>query len=99
PTEPCPLSLHDALPISSTRRATFRSSCGKSKSAAATFRWKSLRLHPSYENGDMIDKIPTFVYVISAALSLATLGYVISAALVARSEEHTSELQSRENLV
>src|SRR5690606_41955563 len=81
-SESSPLSLHDALPISSSRGALSSSSAdgslggaGKVEAAAGLCSWPASSSSSS-----------------SAASSGSRMRCV-------RSEEHTSELQSRENLV
>src|SRR5690606_42076156 len=72
------LSLHDALPISSTR-------------AVSTARWSSSVQPTCSARGAVAFKAPLS--------DPRRLPRDLAALSVVRSEEHTSELQSRENLV
>src|SRR5690606_42021491 len=95
---PCPLSLHDALPIS------FGGSASRVDPTVA-FNWGTGRPHPSVAVDQFNVKWTGQIrpdhseeYTFSI-LSDEGVRLWISGELVIRSEEHTSELQSRENLV
>src|SRR5690606_40386796 len=87
-----PLSLHDALPIYQTLRAIYWAA---QKAGKITEAWNHLNeieglygLNPTPSHARWLEK--------------ARKGPIMNLALfdeIVRSEEHTSELQSRENLV
>src|SRR5690606_41780540 len=86
-TENYPLSLHDALPISPCRLSPGRWPCGMKGQAAIASAWP---------------KTPTIWderWAWDRKNSGNSTGRVCSMTWARRSEEHTSELQSRENLV
>src|SRR5690606_41052090 len=95
----CPLSLHDALPISSQRRAVI-------VVGSAIILLSLLTYVSAQFQGAGKAFAETFDMPFGPALLLGA-GIVIFytllggfwAASLTRSEEHTSELQSRENLV
>src|SRR5690606_41375097 len=81
------LSLHDALPISASRRRDARRLRAPARARAGAVPAPGHRAHPH----------PRRLHVARAAPRAARSGN--RAAAPRRSEEHTSELQSRENLV
>src|SRR5690606_41245029 len=88
PTATYPLSLHDALPIFDSP-TLFRTPVGRLVGVLHTYPVNFARMLEAYwSTGHRKEAVKTI-----AALVLG--GYVLSE----RSEEHTSELQSRENLV
>src|SRR5690606_41656577 len=83
----CPLSLHDALPICRLRRSRRRSGSRRA--------WRCGTSGVERQRGNCASHDPPVAHV-----SLPLCGHDRSvAAGENRSEEHTSELQSRENLV
>src|SRR5207302_6059304 len=92
-TDVSTLSLHDALPIS---RAIFSGVCGLSGGMTARTRsagaptWRSGLGWASGPGRGMAGWAPAIGGPLAAALAITSS---------VRSEEHTSELQSRENLV
>src|SRR5690606_41839814 len=95
PTDILTLSLHDALPI-------WPSSCGCRRQCADSHRLNQKR--PSEKSGGLFSFVSRSTK--KAAGCLRRLSSCIDVAenypakwIVLRSEEHTSELQSRENLV
>src|SRR5690606_42081156 len=83
PTHLYPLSLHDALPICSSRviRSMLRpTSHGNARVVISSYRLTSRKI------------MKRSVFPAVSTVALATM-------VTPRSEEHTSELQSRENLV
>src|SRR5690606_39352867 len=85
PTQITSLSLHGALPILADRKDLFR-------------RLQELNPHPTTE----LEYRTPFELLVAVALSAQATDIGVNKAtrkLFPRSEEHTSELQSRENLV
>src|SRR5690606_40825608 len=80
----CPLSLHDALPISVARRARRSSAPAPAESLS---------------RGDGHDETAGPSTARTGSRPLGSHGEHGARPATARSEEHTSELQSRENLV
>src|SRR5690606_42002255 len=82
------LSLHDALPISSmgTQALTVRS--------ASNMRWRSTQRSRTTGNLLMGSRVMVLSSVSATSVSISAEQLCRT-----RSEEHTSELQSRENLV
>src|SRR5690606_41171268 len=89
PTALYPLSLHDALPISARPASSARSSAARSRAR-----------HGSVARSSAAPAAfaPTSTPLTAASSSDATARVTRTSTRV-RSEEHTSELQSRENLV
>src|SRR5690606_42097321 len=94
-----PLSLHDALPI------YYDGSLNKIRKIESRFTESNLLYRSTrllYMEFEQIDEKPVLTYYAVTGGQKIFLGdslqYRINAA-VSRSEEHTSELQSRENLV
>src|SRR5690606_41585342 len=83
PTDIYTLSLHDALPISKIGTVRFTS-------YAMTFSAIAVIIHAYFYNGMAIWDFEREVYL---------LAIIMAVVATVRSEEHTSELQSRENLV
>src|SRR5207302_10712146 len=94
PTTASPLSLHDALPICTQSRQTASAISGSapSKGLAGFGRDPGLR-------GRLPTAFPRAVYRPSSTIALDACGSSRTTEFHRRSEEHTSELQSRENLV
>src|SRR5690606_40632677 len=93
PPDPCPLSLHDALPISATGPAA-RYGVGSRRTRPAKLRciWRCRGAEiRSYDNPH---NFPLHHGRLPQVLDDHERVFVAE-----RSEEHTSELQSRENLV
>src|SRR5690606_39758813 len=89
-TETYPLSLHDALPI-------YRIAAYSTASSRAASRWSKVRPRSPSESIHAARKVSR-----CALVSLSTNERGMTLAFPGtrpRSEEHTSELQSRENLV
>src|SRR5690606_41130855 len=89
-----PLSLHDALPISAASLSAFRLASPFSKSLP-TITSMSMKMHITFEMKVCSPSIVQFTRVASPAGARSNRIVLVEA----RSEEHTSELQSRENLV
>src|SRR5690606_39285042 len=94
----CPLSLHDALPICRSGQRTRRGSAGRRMRRAATAAVLTPSSKPSWYGLEDPERATDAARYLVAALTVSRRD---SSAAVrrARSEEHTSELQSRENLV
>src|SRR5690606_42087902 len=96
PTSRCPLSLHDALPI-------FAEGAWLVAVAIPLLVWMFVAIHRHYEivarslSLDGITPYPLSTRAVSAHSNVPVT--VLLNSLNRRSEEHTSELQSRENLV
>src|SRR5690606_41754925 len=95
----CPLSLHDALPICLTQRES--DSFTRNKSQV-----QSLQRPPNLakRNARLLTKRRASSFQLAAGWAGGWSGTTCEMSLrsdlsVPRSEEHTSELQSRENLV
>src|SRR5690606_40720752 len=85
-----PLSLHDALPISALKKDTWMDTSAIAASVAGISM-------PSFFAGLVIAYI--FGYLLHSITGLNMTGSLWEYDPFTRSEEHTSELQSRENLV
>src|SRR5207249_10790004 len=95
PTVSYTLSLHDALPISQLRRpmpAAARPELADSADIPGARRVLEVKVHPSI-SAVLISTTCSKALAASAALQVADF------ATSSRSEEHTSELQSRFDLV
>src|SRR5690606_39816210 len=90
------LSLHDALPICETLRNGAPVSTGLGCSSCAKPATENNIKHP-IENFFIIFIYLLFIYYLFISISLIFQSQWQN--LYTRSEEHTSELQSRENLV
>src|SRR5690606_40983777 len=93
---PYTLSLHDALPI--LKRFLEDRNCGFVRNPTTDNSEKPASLHvlnPRYEKIRISFKVRFRSDISSIELHIEKL----KTALIRRSEEHTSELQSRENLV
>src|SRR5690606_42072319 len=96
-TAPCPLSLHDALPISAraeTGRSRSMDLAGLSARKPRKVAWRTWpeAVHSANDTSAISSGL-------TQCAPRAALAPAASALLSVRSEEHTSELQSRENLV
>src|SRR5690606_41093939 len=98
-SQPHTLSLHDALPILASPRRNL--SNGLLPLTIVRMNW-AMALDTSRESIWLVPKARSnkVGYTASACNLLIALGHVscISIGFFTRSEEHTSELQSRENL-
>src|SRR5690606_41858441 len=90
PTQIYTLSLHDALPIFFTTGFTTGQASAEGLPPTGRIAAPGVVLGPSWEG-----------FYVGAGIGAGTLSYDVSgeAEKSRRSEEHTSELQSRENLV
>src|SRR5690606_39981289 len=84
------LSLHDALPISSFQAGLVRTFRAAHEAMDNIARVSGPRVHDFFVN--LVDMMERNLPLVGETIGLLVGG-------IARSEEHTSELQSRENLV
>src|SRR5690606_41607288 len=99
PPETCPLSLHDALPIcgARTERPFHRERRFRRNRSAGR---AGLRPHADQSPPGQHPAEDLLHCLLSSSTWLVLLAVCVPlASLFCRSEEHTSELQSRENLV
>src|SRR5690606_41389100 len=89
PTAIYTLSLHDALPILGSRLKRAREALGYTQKGIAEAVGSKLRSWQDYEAGKKVPGSQVIAGLVRLGVDANWL----------RSEEHTSELQSRENLV
>src|SRR5690606_40580327 len=89
------LSLHDALPILVSISGSHITMLAGAAALAVSFLWRRLR----WRGRVLAERWPARRAGAVAALLTAWLYCLLAGWGVPRSEEHTSELQSRENLV
>src|SRR5690606_41819038 len=97
--ELCSFSLHDALPISSWVASGNRRRCRRERARAKSMSEGYSRYRRVSERGTYLPPSLAVTFSASAIVNATSMVSSVSTRVpLSRSEEHTSELQSRENL-